>query len=259
MIVYSVWGELAREFPLPGSPQEAWSAETVTCSRRGWFGVQAAPERLERKAEKDGTVILKGATSIVIANANGVSQTRVDSIGAIERVVLGGGGAQRPLGVATHIAASDSLLFVGTTDSERIQVLGADGRRRGVIRVPGSVREPTGRHVDAAIEQIVAQIRGGIAQSIETRLKALTPPPRLPRWSGMVVDSEGYLWVTVSIPGDPMADVRVFDSAGVVIATVQLPGSVRLFEVGHDYVLATKFNADVGVAEVVELGLIRSK
>lgn len=75
----------------------------------------------------------------------------------------------------------------------------------------------------------------------------------------MVVDSEGYLWVTVSIPGDPMADIRVFNGAGVVIATVQLPGSVRLFEVGHDYVLATKFNADVGVAEVVELGLIRSK
>jgi hypothetical protein len=67
----------------------------------------------------------------------------------------------------------------------------------------------------------------------------------LPTYSRLVVDSESYLWAQ---SGD-LSQVAVFDSAGELRGTVQVPHQLEIYQVGTDFVIGIGRD-DRGVEEV---------
>ncbi|HEX7123068.1 MAG TPA: hypothetical protein VF178_11905 [Gemmatimonadaceae bacterium] len=53
----------------------------------------------------------------------------------------------------------------------------------------------------------------------------------------MFTDAEGLLWVDRSFPGDTRTRLHVVGRDGAVIAEVELPRRVRMFEIGSDYII----------------------
>ena len=63
-------------------------------------------------------------------------------------------------------------------------------------------------------------------------------PEHLPAYSAFVADAEGLLWIQDHPrPGAVEVTWRVFEANGVYVASVITPNSLRVFEIGGDYVL----------------------
>ena len=89
-----------------------------------------------------------------------------------------------------------------------------------------------------------------------------------PAHHGIVVDSEGHLWVRRPVPGrlavslgsfqarDEPASWDVFEPEGVWVGTVQTPAGLRIFEIGKGYLLGLRLDA-LDVEHVQLYGLHR--
>ena len=255
MLVFTHGGDFVREFSVPQDPSESWSAGAIACSKRGWLAVQAVPRKFVR-TELGSVALVQGISSVRFTDGAGAVSATVNDIGGIERVVIDGGAGPRPLGMMTFMAASDSLLFIGTTDSSTILVLDPSGRRTARIAMALPSRTPRPKHAEASIEEITSQIRGGISTMISERMRRLPLPERLPKWSHLNIDPMGLLWVTVSVPGDAATDLQVFSANGDLHARVSIPQELRVLDVGVDYVLGVSRDP-MGSPRIIEWRLER--
>ena len=73
-----------------------------------------------------------------------------------------------------------------------------------------------------------------------------------PAFEDMLVDRQGYLWVKEysSYKPEPVR-YRIYDSAGARVGVASLPGRLRVFDIGHDYVLGVY--GDIEYVETVRL------
>lgn len=68
-------------------------------------------------------------------------------------------------------------------------------------------------------------------------------PERLPPVSALFVDTEDLLWVQTSPPGGRVLNFLVMQADGPIVAKVQLPRSLSVFDIGRDYVPGSYFDA----------------
>jgi hypothetical protein len=147
---------------------------------------------------------------------------------------------------------------VGTADSAVIQVYTLDGAAAGVRTLPsGSVRA-----TDADLE--LAKRRDSMGQSARHQAQTReewaldTPPTTLPAYDAMLVDSDDHLWVRRHpVAGDARTPWIVFAADGTQVATVSLPVTLTVHEIGRDYIAGIMLDPANGSHAVQVLSLTR--
>jgi hypothetical protein len=158
-----------------------------------------------------------------------------------------------PFGPTTSAAVHRDEVYVATGDHYAVAVHGADGRLRRIIRsrvvdLPVTRREREG-YADNLLQA------GGSPEEQRARRAAIESAP-FPRSmapvEGLRLDDAGNMWVREAQSPDTWDEFSrwsVFGPHGRRIARVQAPGRFAPQQIGADWVLARKLEAD-GTARV---------
>jgi hypothetical protein len=143
-------------------------------------------------------------------------------------------------------------VFVGVTDRLELWRYGVDGELNGILRVKGSptlmTDEIRTRWIDHTMDSADDP---ETAQQTSQRYRDRIWPDSLPAFSDLKADSEGNLWVRQFAPEylEGPSDWWVFSPDGSFRARATLPESLRLDEIGSDFVLGVMAD-ELGVERV---------
>lgn len=162
-----------------------------------------------------------------------------------------------PMGIQTFVAAGDTLLLAGSSDSFQALVVHRDGSLRRIHRLVAS-RRPLGEaERQAFIEHLAASSPS--ADDTRTFYEGVRFPTELPAFDQFVRDSEGFLWIRAFLA--PFEEGNglwhVLDPRGVWVASVELPGRLRVTRIGNHEVLGV-FLDDLEVESVRRYRLERA-
>jgi hypothetical protein len=214
---------------------------------------------------RDGSVLAKGvrAYSSETPSANGVRRDTVAVLryppggspavlaelrGDENFVVYRDGGVSVGdliFGRSAVVAGQGEVIYAGSTDDFRIDVLDARGRRVRSIR---SAQRPTPvRSEDLAVERERRAIKStGAANPMMERMRrdqqvmfeAMPTPRTLPAFRNVVAGDDGRLWVEAHPrPSDELSTWAVFDGTGALAGTVAVRAGVTILGAGADYLL----------------------
>ncbi len=168
-------------------------------------------------------------------------------------------------GKETHMAAGDTVFWVGAADDYVLRQYRSDGRLLREIRLLGFEPTPVAaamveaevqRRLDAA--GTMGQMGQGAADANRRNLETMPVAEVLPPYRDILLDAEGNLWVErYPPPGEERAEWNVFDREGAWLGTLRLPPRFELHEVGADYVLGV-WLSDLDVEVVRLYGLIKA-
>ncbi len=142
------------------------------------------------------------------------------------------------------------LMVVGPNDTYELRAYAGDGSLRRIVRldrVPKAVAEADRR---AWLEERESTGRG--------RGDADVPmASHLPMFDRVIGDEGGHLWVRdYDMAGDGPVPWTVFDSLGRRVARSEMPDNLEVWEIGEDYVVASRAD-ELGIHSVVVLTLHR--
>jgi hypothetical protein len=153
-----------------------------------------------------------------------------------------------PFGPTTSVAMHADEIYVATGERYEITVLGPDGRPRRIIRSRAAALPVTRRERESFAANMLQA--GGSPEEQRARQAALESAP-FPRTMAAVealrVDSAGNLWVREPQAPDTWNQFSrwsVFDREGHRIAKVEAPGRFTPHQIGGDWVLGRKLDAD---------------
>lgn len=254
--VLSSTGELARVASLQGLLR----SNQLHVLGDGRFVVQGMS--IEAMANARGRV--RTPAPLVLVSADGVASDTIAVPDGYESHMFDDGDAGVPLGRDAYVAVHDDLVYLGDATELEFRVLGLDGAVR-VVRVPA---------YDLAVPEAERDsIRSQILSSMTNLPPALRPvaeamaaevPLRRPAYSGLVVDSEGFVWLApfrerAYVPEGRSPQPRdwlVFAPGGEWLGRVRLPASFELHDAGQDYLLGSTRD-ELGVESVQLLRLAK--
>lgn len=237
MSILSGSGQVVAQYTLPLRSEDGAAPYVLACSRKGAIVALQSPTRLPPpRAGEHGA---RGTAKLIVMNSRGSVGRVLGEVATHEYAVDRSGALlPRPLGKATHVAISDSRVFVASGESPDIDVFTLGPGRAHSISLHATVRPATERHLSASITQLVAYANDpAIRERMMNLLREIRPPPHLPFYSGIFTDPAGYLWVSVSAPGDSTLRLHVYSPSGTLASLVELPVPLKVFEVGESYVL----------------------
>ncbi len=246
---YDDAGTMRRTFPLGGRG----GAQTASsCNEKGLFVQMGNARRLPFRTPPDPAL---GYFFIQMAAAPQLVGTAGDTAATLPEVPFGemvggnmggrgSGGMPRPIGAQTAFALAADRLYVGLADSSAIAVFGLDGKRTGTIAVQAPPRATTRAHYERASEISLSMVPAQMRDGARKWVLAIPMPEKLPPFTGLFVDPGGALWVVLSAPGDPDTRLRGYSADGRVVANLSLPVNLNVFEVGANYVLGAREDAD---------------
>lgn len=148
----------------------------------------------------------------------------------------------------SYIAAGGGRVFVGESDTFRIDALASDGAPVMSIRRPGPLR-PVRREqlarVRAAEEEQRRRVNSQIAAVTNGAMPARTEgevPARetIPAFDRLIVDVAGNLWVRdYLVAPDDVSRWSVFDPEGRWLGMVETPAGLDVHQIGSDWILGT--------------------
>ena len=164
----------------------------------------------------------------------------------------------RPLGQTTTMALSSTHLYVGTNDSAVVDRFTLSGARAGRLPVHVSRQRPTARQYDMAIDAHLAFMFPSMAERREhkSRFTRIPPPEFRPLYGEVIADATGTAWVVISALDEPKTRLQVLSDGAGPAAVITLPRSMRLFEIGPDYVLG-RYDDEEGEVHLVVYRLTR--
>jgi len=237
-------GAVARMNRLPATAEWIWAS--IACSPTGKFVAMAFP--LHARIHLDGdSPFYKTATFLLDASGN-----VLDTLGEFPIF------ENRPLGKRTRMLVTDSTFLLATMDSSAIDVYGYDGQHSSTLFLGGPIRPMTEHHYRTGIiSEVATQTTSsqGRAQFFDMLID-IPMPEYLPPYSDVLLDSEGLVWAVLSLPGDSLTYLRATDVSGSIVADVQLPVEVHVYEIGQDYILAG-YDAEDGQPHVVKYRMRR--
>ncbi len=247
MTVLSSFGRILRQFTIPLRRTDGSPPYRLACSKGGRLAALLLPE--EQSAPRHGSVSARSHVRVVTLDSRGNRQREWGQVLGDEYVLdRNGAMLPRPLGEATYIAMSDEHLFLGESRSDTVSVaaLGNDQRRN--VPLGTESRPATQRHGEEAIRALVSFANDpDIRERMEQLLKEAPMPSQLPRYSGLHSDPEGNLWTVMTTAGDSATRLLVHSSSGELLARLELPHFLQVFEVGSTYVLGRYAPAGRGV------------
>lgn len=163
-------------------------------------------------------------------------------------------------GVVTEFAGDETGYWVGTQKHEEIVRYSMDGAELLRLRWAPTDRATSQADSDLFLEEVLPTLPNDDARQRRREMHAGTMVlPVFPSHGQLFLDRPGYLWVQeYERPGrvDP-SRWFVFDREGMLVARVELPRGLRMFEIGEDYVLAQR-NDDLGIEYIVRYALDRT-
>jgi hypothetical protein len=144
-----------------------------------------------------------------------------------------------PFGRTTQVGVIGDGFFVGTADAYEIRLYSSDGALQRIVRreherralTDADIRHYKGRRLATASEMEKTRFQ------LERRLDETEYPATMPAYGSVMVGRDENLWVADYVaPGEP-GHWTAFDRAGRVVAALQTPPGLLVFEIGSDYVL----------------------
>jgi hypothetical protein len=160
-------------------------------------------------------------------------------------------GYDPPFARATSAAFWRDLLFVGSADRYEIDVIGVDGREIRSIRAAAPSRKPAAADVARQRDDLLSHARDAERRkALEAVYALMSVPATLPAYRDLRVDRSGNLWVEDYRMTDDVAPRwTVFDSTGRMLGTLATPRSLRIDEIGDDYLIGV-FRDSLDVEQV---------
>jgi hypothetical protein len=196
--------------------------------------------------------VVRGRTSLLRLRSDGTLIDTLAVVPASEQVVsrsADGRGIRiesLPFGRRTVLAMREDVVFVGTGETQAIQVIRADGRPRDLLRVPGSPRPVTASDVEDYWKNLVSDRSGADAR--DRALPEGTSYPRtLPPYGDLHVDGAGRVWVGESrLPRewDSPARYWIFSPGGRPVGELRVPPRSLILDAGADWVLLRQMDAE---------------
>lgn len=241
-------GELARSFSLGGRSgfQVPTNGRMSIAFPVGWFAdgsVLGMEQGFRINDGREGryrdTVTLvrygpDGAAGDTIARAPGVE---------MEQIPLTFGGRTTaapspvPLGRSTVVAVAGDRAYLGENDAWRIEVRGADGRLRRIVRTDARPTPVTPADQEADRQQRLEQLSATpqfrslpaeIKTQFEARIRNARYPETLPFLGAMLPAADGNLWIEEVVgPSQEQRRYAVLDSSGVLLGRVTMPADFR--------------------------------
>jgi hypothetical protein len=207
---------------------------TFRCSQRGKFAVFSAPR-------EPVTFMRPMMASLWIGNSPDDSTAGAGVVRA---------GVARPLGAVTQLALSDRFMYVGTAESAFVDIHALTGERVRTVPVGVDPRRPSQQNYEAAIEaQIAVFPSEEMRADSRAYMRGLPMPEYMPSYFGIFVDPEEILWIVLSAPGDSRTKIRGIGPSGSIVADLDLPVELNVFEIGTDYILGS-YEDTTGVPHV---------
>jgi hypothetical protein len=92
----------------------------------------------------------------------------------------------------------------------------------------------------------------------ERLAEAMPIPDRKPAFEDLIVDADGYLWMKEYSAHNPNpVRYRIYSPEGVRAGVARLPGSLKVFDIGRDYILGIGYDLD-GVETILMYDLRRA-
>ncbi len=146
-----------------------------------------------------------------------------------------------PFGRNTIVAAGSSGVFVARNDRFEIEVRGADGTVRRIVRVKGDPVSISNTEAETHRTSLREQMLTGgldrlpesIQQQFLQRIDKASYPATYPWIESIIPGANGTIWVqTVQRPGTEVREYVVFDSTGALVDRLRMPPGVRVMAVG---------------------------
>lgn len=155
-------------------------------------------------------------------------------------------------GRKTFAAMYGDHIYAADNASYQIRVLSPDGTLRQLIRRQRADRPITSEDVQALHRARLAGVTDpNVRRMVEQMTRSADTPDSYPAYQALVVDARGDLWVKdYPRPTDTTATWAVFEPSGTFLGNVHMPGGLRVFEIGDDYVLGSTSD-DLDVPHVV--------
>ena len=242
-----------RQFGIP----EASGTFSAACSPAGKLAVftmnrQAPPAvgATGRTPEGGEYRVMKMTAGIRVTDSMGVRIADVPNVLWMEliagrlRAEGGLGVLPRPLGTQTSFGFIGDRLVVGLGDSSRVEVIDAAGKLEGGFTVAGHTIPPTREQYERAIASAITMAPPNMLEMLTAFAKAVPTPERLPAIARVLTTPTGLVWVVTSPEGEPVTRLTAYRASGEVVARLELPLALSVFEVGDGHVLGRTEDAE---------------
>jgi hypothetical protein len=144
-----------------------------------------------------------------------------------------------PFGRQPQAAVYRAGLYFGASDSYEIGYYSRDGVLARLIRKAHTNLEVTAedreRYIETRLEEAGSE---SWRERLRQMLSEMPFPETMPAYRRLLVDVEGDLWVAdFRRPADEQPRWTVFDPAGRMLGTIEMPPRLRVFQIGSDFVL----------------------
>jgi hypothetical protein len=171
-----------------------------------------------------------------------------------------------PFAREPHLVVHGDHAYFGVSDRFEIRVVDSEGVIRRIIRLDADLTPVTDADVRRYAEANAARRlpprerddSGAVRAMVQTML-GQPRPETFPMFNALVVDDIGVLWVReLGRPGSEAPEHWVvFDTAGRLLGTVQVPRRFQVFQIGPDFVLG-RARDDLDIEHIRLFELIRS-
>jgi hypothetical protein len=167
-------------------------------------------------------------------------------------------GEPRAFGRSLHVAARDSLVYIGLTDEYEIGMYSQDGALRRIVRLDREPVPVTPPLIDAWKRSRRALYGDSISRARFGRVHDAMPfPATMPAFSQLAMDTDHNLWVrNYPTHPDSTADLLVFDAYGRLRASIHLPDTLVGIVIQSDRIIG-QWSDDEGVESVRINGIRR--
>ncbi len=155
-------------------------------------------------------------------------------------------------------AASGGLVWIADAATGALRAFDGTGEPVVSATLPVRPRPLDAAAIEQSRDRALASARTGIdsAAALASHDPVLLPPT-LPILDGVVAGHDGEVWVRLfQLEAGPTSEYLVVDRAGQAVATMAVPTDLTIHQVGADFVLGVRRDAD-GVETVVEYRLQR--
>ena len=138
-----------------------------------------------------------------------------------------------------------SLVIAGPNDTYELRAHGSNGALQRIVRLDRPPVVSDDRHRRALLEEEPEDDRD------------IPMAATLPLFDEILGDELGCLWVRdYDMPGEEPVTWTVFDASGVAVARLEVPDDLHIWEIGREYVLASRRDP-LGIESMVVLPLER--
>lgn len=226
----------------------------LECAPAGGFVALSRPHVV---ADKPG--VYRPTMDVAIVDRAGHTISRIGPFAGQERERFANSVGPRLLGRGTVVALTAEHIFIGNNDGPAVNAYDYGGRLAKVLHwraVPSRVTQAMKDSVRAAAMRSAPPER---RTEIDRYLRSYRYPEALPYYRSALTDPDGRLWIE-QYPSPGARDLRwlVFDRDLRLVAQLEVPASLSLYQVGPDWVLGVGRD-EMGVERVLKYGFRRTR